>query len=273
MPRTPAKKSTARKKTPAKRASTKVAKQNPLASRIAQHAGAGMETMTHEDLALPFIALLQALSPQCIRGQPEYMKTASPGMFYNTVTDDLYDGEEGLIVIPCYYEKAYNVWIDRDVGGGFRGSFRSRKEAEEALEANMSVVDTANHYVLAQRPTDNEWTQAVLSMTSTKLTPSRRWNSQLKQLKMTGSNGQRFTPPSFASIWRVVSRSSTNDKGTFFIPHVSQEGFVEDDELFDAAETFYQMFAEHGASLNYRYADREAGRSEAFDDDDEDDDF
>ena len=63
----------------------------------------GFDNMTQEDLALPFVRILGQLSPQVTAGDAKYIEAAKPGMIYNTVTSELYDGKIGIMVIPCYY--------------------------------------------------------------------------------------------------------------------------------------------------------------------------
>lgn len=56
----------------------------------------GFENMTQQDLALPFIRILGQLSPQVTEGDSKYVTGAKPGMIYNTVTNELYDGKKEL---------------------------------------------------------------------------------------------------------------------------------------------------------------------------------
>ena len=52
----------------------------------------GFDNMTQDDLALPFVRILGQLSPQVTMGDSKYIENAKPGMIYNTVTSELYDG-------------------------------------------------------------------------------------------------------------------------------------------------------------------------------------
>ena len=78
----------------------------------------GFENMTQDDMALPFVRILGQLSPQVTQGDAKYIDSAKPGMIYNTVTNELYDGKVGIKVIPCYYKKDYPEWSDRGDGPG-----------------------------------------------------------------------------------------------------------------------------------------------------------
>jgi len=54
----------------------------------------GFENMTQEDMALPFVRILGQLSPQVTDGDAKYIDGAKPGMIYNTVTSELFDGKK-----------------------------------------------------------------------------------------------------------------------------------------------------------------------------------
>ncbi len=114
----------------------------------------GAENVTSDDVIIPRVELIQALSPARKKNDPGYIEGADEGMLFNNVTRELYGPE--LIVVPVFYTKQYLVWKDRKQGGGtngFRGAFNSKAEAEAAIaelaEDGLEVVDTAQHFVLA----------------------------------------------------------------------------------------------------------------------------
>ncbi len=81
------------------------AKQDTSLALFGNDVSKGFENMTQEDMALPFVRILGQLSPQVTDGDAKYIEGAKPGMIYNTVTSELYDGKKGIKVIPCYYKK------------------------------------------------------------------------------------------------------------------------------------------------------------------------
>ena len=58
-------------------------------------ANSGFDGMGQEDFALPFLRLLTNTSPEV-----GVMEGAMPGMIMNTVTGELYNGKDGINVIP-----------------------------------------------------------------------------------------------------------------------------------------------------------------------------
>ena len=70
-------------------------------------ANAGSQNMTQEDLALPFLKVLGQLSPEVNKMNEKFIEGAEPGMIFNTVTNQLFDGKKGVDVIPVFYERKY----------------------------------------------------------------------------------------------------------------------------------------------------------------------
>ena len=81
---------------------------------IESFADAGFDNVDSKSLALPFLKVLGQLSPQVTQGDSQFNPEAKPGMIYNTVTDELYDGAKGMKVIPCFYKLEYIEWRDRE---------------------------------------------------------------------------------------------------------------------------------------------------------------
>ena len=84
-------------------------------------AGQGMENIGVEDMQIPFLRILQPLSPQLIKNDPKFIKGASAGDIFNTVTGQYWDADEGVTIIPCAYEMKYLEFQLRESGGGFLG--------------------------------------------------------------------------------------------------------------------------------------------------------
>jgi hypothetical protein len=208
-----------------------------LEQGVIDHAGEGLERATMRDFALPFLYLLQKGNPQVDENDDKYLEGAKPGMFLNTVTNELFDE---LQVVPVDFEKVFNEWVPRDAGGGFVASWPSQEQAEAGKREDTQIVETSNHYVLYRRD-DGTWGHAVLSLTSTKLKSSRNWLSQIAQ-RMVNTGEGRKVAPSYSCVYVVSSVSDSNEHGTFFTTAIaaSQEndGFVPDVSVFNQALDF-----------------------------------
>ena len=121
-------------------------------------AGTGLEEATTEDYAIPFIRLLQPMSPQLNKNSGNYIEGASAGDLINTVSGEVYDGEKGISVVPCAYSKKYIEWIPREKGGGLVDAnhdmsiLKSCKRDEQTrryyLQNGNEIVETAQFFVL-----------------------------------------------------------------------------------------------------------------------------
>lgn len=214
-----------------------------LMAVFAQHAGEGLGNAQATDFALPFIYLLQKLSPAV-----DEIEGAEAGMFLNTVTRNV---TEESIFIPVEYDKCYNEWIPRNDGGGFIASHKSKAEAESKRQAGQNkagngpktqIVETANHYVLELQP-DGSWMQAILSLTSTKLKASRTLMSRISQVTTVIPGKGTIQMPSFSKKYALrPTGPHTNDKGTFYsvevVPIEGEEGWVGDASVVQQAISF-----------------------------------
>jgi hypothetical protein len=59
----------------------------------------GLGNIGHDDLALPFLKILGQLSPEVNKRDGKYVEGAEPGMIYNSVTGELFDGVTGAVRI------------------------------------------------------------------------------------------------------------------------------------------------------------------------------
>ena len=236
---------------PAKEPGTKVTKvkqggalalPDDFAAQLLQDSGLGMELAKAMDFALPFLYVLQALSPQVQPRDSKYVEGAAAGMLMDTVNLTLWDAEnEPVELIPVEFESVVNEWIPRDAGGGFIATHRSRAEAEASQKEGTQLVDTANHYVLAKTP-DGEWVQAVLSLTSTKLRASRKWMSVQRGV-LVNSGNKRVPAPTFSRRYLLQSIPEQKDKHHYYNVKISpvegNEGWVADPMVYQAAKDFY----------------------------------
>jgi hypothetical protein len=213
---------------------------------MAADAGMGFENMGAQDMAIPFILILQGLSPQVKRG-PTQIEGAKEGDFFNSVTGAVYDGTEGIFFIPSYYRKAWVEWTPRDAGGGFvkqhdsdailSGTTKNEK-GQDVLPNGHLVVTTAYHYGLVVEPMSGKAERAVLSFTSTQLKKSRKWNSIMMNIQMQTPDKRNFTPPMFSQIYKLTTEVETNPSGSWSGWKIELFGAVPNKELYSLGKKF-----------------------------------
>lgn len=218
----------------------------PAAGMFEADAQQGFQNMEQDDLALPFLRILGQLSPQVNKRDSKYVEGAEPGMIYNTVTSELYDGEKGINVIPALYKREYVEWTDRGEGTGAPVAVHSAtspiiQEAnrdstgKDRLKNGNYLENTASYFVIVCK--DDSAETALITMKSTQLKVSRTWNSMMNGLKLQGKNGL-FTPPMFSHVYNMKTVQQSNDKGTWFGWSVSKVGPVQNQGLYEQAKGF-----------------------------------
>jgi len=222
-----------------KKANTDVA----LASMFEEDKAGGMEGMDRDDFAMPFLRVLGQLSPETNKRDAKYVEGAEPGMIFNTVTKQTYDGEKGLNIIPCGYKREYVEWSDRGEGtsapvaihpvsSGIIKEATRGADWKDRLPNGNYLENTASYFVLTE-----DLQTALISMKSTQLKVSRSWNSMLNSIKIKGSNAL-FTPAAYSHVYNLKTVQQSNDKGTWFGWNVSLVGPVQDKNLYEAAKQF-----------------------------------
>jgi hypothetical protein len=209
-----------------------------------EDAQSGFDGMNQDDLALPFLRLLTATSPEV--GEVD---GAMPGMVYNTVTGQLYDGKKGLLVIPCAYVRQYIEWAPRGSGSGapvtiypatsdvLSRTHREPGDNRDYLDNGNYIENTANHYVMVIDENGSP-APALIVMKSTQLKKSRKWNSMQMSVKLQSSQGGLYTPPMFSQVYRLTTQQESNDKGKWYGWEIERVGSVEDMSVYRLAKEF-----------------------------------
>jgi hypothetical protein len=194
------------------------------------------EAMGKDDMSIPFLQILQSLSPQCTKGEPEYIKGAEPSDLLNTVTQTLIKTRNdddaaiaGCQVMPVHYKRSFIEWVTRAKGGGIVKEY----SVEEGLsiitarnDQNLDIIqqgsplgtpgnqlnDTHTHFVFLLNP-DGTYEPMILTMASTQIKPSKDLNNMVsKQVLPDGRKAPRFF-----GIYDVTTQRRSNDQGSWYI--------------------------------------------------------
>ena len=229
----------------------------------------GFEQMGANDLALPFLKVLGQLSPQVTQGDPAFIPAARPGMIYNSVTQDLFDGQKGIEVVPCYYKLEYLEWPDRQEGANapaathpadsdiLSQTTRDDQNLDRLPNGNY-IQETASHFVIR---VENGQPQesALMSMKATQRKKSKMWNSMMRSVKEKRSDGRGFyTPAMFTQRYRLNTVLEKNAKGTWYGWKISHIGPVENQLTLDSAMGFYDSCLKGNVNVKY---EQEAGKA------------
>lgn len=208
---------------------------------------AGLKNVKSESVALPILKLLQNGSGEAQKRNQNYVEGAEPGMFLNTVTKKLYDGANGIHVIPAHYKLEYQEWADYGTGSGRPENIfaddsdileKTTKDGmgKDRLPNGNYILTVGQHYVLILSENGSAET-ALISLSSSQGKISRKWNSMMMSLTLDGKDGP-FTPASFSHIYKLNSVLNTGKGNQWYGYNVALVGPVEDKALYERAKKF-----------------------------------
>lgn len=198
--------------------------------------GAGNDFKANEIL-LPFLRILQPLSPEVQEQAAARIEGAKPGMILNTATQEVYDGQKGLGFVAFAKDHNYAKFTPRVGGqkGGFHGvvppddpkildliekhgqyvKLPNREPGKDGKDADFEYVEAFYFFGLMLNP---EFPVPMISG----LTFA---SSQIKKFKALGSavsnfripiNGKYEKVPLWAFKWRLKSVFEQNTQGSWF---------------------------------------------------------
>lgn len=215
----------------------------------------GSEEVDSNDLVLPRIGVLQALSPQIKKSDPKFIQGAEQGKVWNTLTGELY-GDDGIIFVPVLFRKEWVAFKDRNKGGGFKGSwpYAEAANAEKAVNAmedaaDIELMESHSHigYVVKG---DGSLEQAIISCTKSAIKFSRKLNSLVT---MAGVDR-------FAKAYSVYAIEVSGPKGDYYSFDAKPMGFVTK-EVYKEAEDMYMTMKDKKIGTNYDHDDAESSKS------------
>lgn len=183
-------------------------------------ANLGFDQASGADYALPFLTILQSNSPQVEEGDQQ-MKDAKAGMLMDTVSNELFGADDGVIFVPCDRQHVFVEWVPRDKGGGFVGIHapdseiitKAKREAKEfgkysSPEGN-DLVETFYVYGMLLRAVDDV-EPAGMFVIAFKSTQIKKYKQMMYRLRTFKGNA-----PLFAHRLRIASMPDQNKKGKF----------------------------------------------------------
>jgi len=218
----------------------------------------GFENIDQESLALPILKLLQNGSGEAQKRNANYVEGAEPGMFFNTVTRKLYDGDKGIQVIPCHYRLEYQEWADFGTGSGRPENIypassdvlsKTTKDAngKDRLPNGNYIQKTSQHFVIITDGSSAE--TALISMYSSQSKVSRKWNSMMMSITKNGKDGP-YTPPPFSHYYKISSVENTGKGNQWYGYNIVKVGEVTDANIYKRAKTFYESCRRGDSSVN-----------------------
>lgn len=219
-----------------------------LADEIEASAGAGTSQKA-EDNVLPFIYLLQSNSPACNPRGEDHIDGALPGhIWLKNAPIPIVDGEEGIVVQPCFFHKAIVEWPPRSEGGGSQAPVAQHEDMPpdaEQYEAEgtgairwrrkngNTLQETRYHGVLVNG------VPYIIGFSSTNNSVSKNWMQLMNQFKLRSGK----VAPSWLRYYRLTTKMRRNAAGEWFVWSVQDLGPIGTAHEFHAGSDLNRMLA------------------------------
>lgn len=196
----------------------------------------GYEGINLETMSIPFIKLLQTLSPQLSKKKPEFIAEAEEGVLFNTISEEMYG--KSLRIVVGKFERYYIEWGDK------RGVFVEthdpaefertimpsliRDEKNKLVNPNNkhTFVETYIYYVVM--PDHMEEGVCILSLSSSGIKEAKKLNRKLMSTMIPGTT--RRALPHFM-VWNADVVDMSNDSGDWFGLKFNFNAFVNKEQL------------------------------------------
>jgi hypothetical protein len=213
----------------------------------------GNENVGSDDVTIPRLAIIQALSPELKKTKAEYIEGASEGDVFIRATGELL--EQPIRVVNVYYQVRYIEWVPREKGGGLVNpdhdasildDCERNDDGDYVLPNGNEVVKTPEHFVIVVYP-DGSWDNCVMSMSGSKAKVSRNWNTVLRRVRIRNpATGAMVHPARFYSSFELSTVPESSDRGDYMnwkvSPSVPTVAIPEvGPEVYRAAREFHEL--------------------------------
>jgi hypothetical protein len=215
-----------------------------------EDANKGFENVTEKSLKLPILKLLQNGSGEAQKRNQNYVEGAEPGMFLNTVTKKLYDGDKGIDVIPCYYDLEFQEWEEFGSGGQGRpiNIFPSDSDILEKTTKDGAKDRLPNgNYILTCHQTfaiitdgNGSAEKVLISMSSSQAKIAKQWMSMQKSKTMTDAEGS-YTPSCYSYIYNLSTVLNSGKGNQWYGYSVKDVDLLKDQNIYNQAKEFHDQ--------------------------------
>jgi hypothetical protein len=227
---------------------------------------------TADEQTIPFLKILQPLSPAVQEDGDGAISGARPGMFLNSATEQLYDGKVGITIVPITHERNFTEWKPKR--GGFvknwGETFSWQAECDKSqwdeyrpqTRSGNEIILAHLHYVYVINA-DGSYNSCVFSFAGTLIKKARRWATMMSNAKINTANGPKPAAHSYY-VYKAVTELERNDQGSWYSPRIaplvidnkwqSVRDLILGKDIWEGAKAFRQSLLEgtiHAAAPDY----------------------
>ena len=181
------------------------------------YAGQGMENVGVNDLLVPRLSIIQALSPQLKQNKAEYIPDAKLGVICDVGVGELFPN--GVLFLPVYYRKDWLEWAPRSTGKGLVAIHNDpsimeqtkRDEKQRPIMPNGNLISETAQFFGINLSAGRR--KCFLPMASTQLRKARKWNLLATSEHLRRSNGTEFVAPLWYRSYMLTTAEESNNEG------------------------------------------------------------
>ena len=199
-----------------------------------------------DDLAIPFLRILQKTNDQVNKKNVEaYIPGAEPGMFWNTSTREIYEGEnQGVLLVPIAYTPSFIEWKSnrggfvRDYGADSSIMLKTHRKGGDGPDKNLDylpdektyVVGSGLYYCFLVDEESGDITEVIVTLSSTQRKKSKEWNGNIKSYKVPHPDNPSVLvkAPIFYRAYRATTVFEQNDQGDWMGWKITPDQDVQD---------------------------------------------
>ncbi len=233
--------------------------------------GKGAEEIKSDDVSTPILKILHQLSPECNSRSPKHVEGAEPGMLYSSSFGKPMDGENGIEVIVAHTQTRYPEWQEMGdspsapVGTHLTPPANAKEEMrgiKYRLQNGNYVEKTMYFYIIVM--VDGAPRKAVITMRSSNLTPARKLNDLISNLRITDDKGS-FQPAAYSAVFKLqtVEKSAGDKTWHVYKPSISKMLNISDEKdaaIYMMAQEFQKQVS--AGSSKPKYEKVEEAKSE-----------
>lgn len=230
--------------------------------------GAGTDNLTTSDMEVPRLKLMQALSPELSEHND-----LKQGEFWHTLAEQSLG--KSLLIVPVYTDKRFVLWRPRKSGGGILAraddgihwnppnaefdvvlpetkknvKWRTANTVEESgldkwgsydpADPNSQPAATLVYTFIVAMPDYPDLGFAQLNMQRGSVKVARSLIGKIKINKA----------PSYGRVFRMSSTEEEGQEGSFFNLRFTADGYVQNQDHFNAYESLYKAFSKTGLNI------------------------
>lgn len=170
----------------------------------------GLQEISASDMTMPRLALAQKMHKEVDEDSPKYIPGLKPGMFFNTLTKDIY-GKGPLWVTPLFVKKHRRLFSPRDEGSktlcvsnnGLTGGrinpncnacdkskFGFDKKSQKVTKPECTLFWT---YIALLHLDENHFYPVSISLKSKAIKPAEDFNAFMRLRQINGKTAPAFT--------------------------------------------------------------------------------